>query len=92
MSAIIVIDFFADWCQPCRLQDPIMEKLKEEFDGKVEFKKINVDDGEGTELAKKYSIHAIPTLVIEKDEKLFMKYVGVTKLETLEKKIKEALG
>jgi len=93
MSKVVVMDFMAEWCGPCKLQDPIMEKLKEKFEGKVEFKKIDVDedvDG-GFRLVDKYSIHAVPTLIIEKDDKFFTKFVGVTKLETLENKIKEAL-
>ena len=89
MSKVVVMDFMAEWCGPCKLQDPIMEKLKEKFEGKVEFKKIDVDGG--FRLVDKYSIHAVPTLIIEKDDKFFTKFVGVTKLETLENKIKEAL-
>ena len=86
---IVVIDFSATWCGPCRMQDPILEELKKKFGDKVEFKKIDVD--EGGELATKYLIHAVPTLIIEKDEKIFKKYVGVTSFKELEKTLNEAL-
>lgn len=105
MSKVVVIDFMAAWCGPCKMQDPIMEELKEKFknDTNVEFKKIDVDKAmaEGvsnvggpstdSKLVDKYAIHAVPTLVIEKDNDLFKKYVGFTSLNVLEKKIKEAL-
>lgn len=88
-NKIVLIDFFATWCGPCEIQEPIIDDLKEKFDGKVEFKKVDVD--ENRKLADKYGIRAIPTLIIEKDEKVFAKYVGVTNLKTLEGKINEAL-
>ena len=95
MSKVVVIDFMAEWCGPCKMQDPIMEELKEKFKGdpNVEFKKIDVDKDADADfnLVDKYSIHAVPTLVIEKDGNTFAKYVGVTEQHMLEKKIKEAL-
>ena len=86
---IVLIDFAAEWCGPCRIQDPILEDLKKKFGDKVEFKKIDVDKDE--ELASKYLIRAVPTLIIEKDGKIFKQYVGVTSLKELEKSIGEAL-
>lgn len=86
---IVLMDFAAEWCAPCRMQDPIIEDLKNKFGDKVEFKKIDVD--ENGELADKYVIRAVPTLIIEKDGEIFKKYVGVTSLRELEKTIGEAL-
>lgn len=88
-SKVVLIDFFAEWCGPCKIQDPIIEDLKKKFDGKIEFKKVDVD--EEMELSTKYNIHAVPTLIIEKDGKLFTRYIGVTNLKVLERKIEEAL-
>lgn len=89
MNNVVLIDFYAEWCQPCRMQDPIIEKLKEKFGDKVEFKKIDVD--EDGRLVDKYNIRAVPTLIIEKDGKVFKKYVGVTETRILERDIREAL-
>jgi len=72
------------------MQEPIIEELKEKFKDDVEFKKIDVDELDGKSIDK-YSIRAVPTLVIEKDGKIFAVYIGVQKIDTLEKKIKEAL-
>lgn len=88
-KSIVVIDFMATWCGPCRLQDPILEDLKKKFGDKVEFKKIDVD--KDSKLAEKYTIHAVPTLIIEKDGNIFKKYIGVTSLNELENAIKDVL-
>lgn len=90
MSNIVVIDFMAEWCGPCKIQDPIMEELKKKFEGKVEFKKVDID--ENGELSDKYKIMAVPTLVIEKDGKVIKKFVGVTGINILEKIINNALA
>lgn len=86
---IMLIDFMAEWCGPCKMQDPIIEKLKEKFDGKIEFKKVDID--ENSELADKYKIRAVPTLIIEKDGNVLQRYIGVTSLKTLERDIEDAL-
>lgn len=86
---IVVIDFMATWCGPCRMQDPILESLKKKFEDRVEFKKIDVDGNNG--LVNKYLIRAVPTLIIEKDGKVFKKYLGVTSSEELEKALNDAL-
>jgi thioredoxin 1 len=89
MNKVILLDFYADWCGPCKMQDPILEGLKEKFKGSVEFKNIDVDSN--MDMSIKYGIHAVPTLVIEKNGKLFKKYVGVTRSKVLESDLKEAI-
>lgn len=86
---IVIMDFMATWCGPCKIQDPILEELKRKFKDKIAFKKIDVD--EESDIANEYSIRAVPTLIIEKDKKVFAKYVGVTGLKVLVDKIDEAL-
>lgn len=90
MNKTVLIDFHAEWCDPCSMQDPIIEELKKKFKDKVDFKKIDVD--EDPELADKYNIMSVPTLIIKKDENVFKRHVGVTSLDILEKDIKSALN
>ena len=89
MSDVIFMDFYTEWCGPCKMQDPIIEELEKKFAGSVEFKKIDAD--KNMEMSAKYGIQAIPTLVIEKDGEIFKKYVGVTKSNVLEADLNEAL-
>ena len=63
---VTVKDFYADWCGPCKTQDPILEELEEKYKGSVVFEKINVDDHQ--DIANQYSVRSIPTLVIENSE------------------------
>lgn len=58
----VVLDFWAEWCEPCRMQGRIIDELAEELDGKVKFGKVNVD--EQAALALKYQVLSIPTLVV----------------------------
>jgi len=89
MNKVVLIDFYAKWCGPCKMQDPIIDGLKKKLGDKIEFKKIDVD--EDGRLIDKYNIMAVPTLIIEKDGKVFKKYVGVTETRILERDIREAL-
>ncbi|MCU0632264.1 MAG: thioredoxin [Methanolinea sp.] len=82
MSRPILLDFYADWCGPCRRQGPILEELKKKMGDKVEIKKIDVD--QHMEMANKYGIRVVPTLIIEKDGKVMQSLEGVTSAETLQ--------
>lgn len=74
--AVKLLDFWAPWCAPCRIMDPILEELEKEFEGKIEVEKINVD--EKPDEASKYGVMSIPTYVIEKDGKEVGRKIGVT--------------
>jgi len=70
----VFVDFWAEWCGPCRAIAPVLESLAEDFDGKVKIVKINVD--QENELANKYNVSAIPSLIILKDGKEIDRIVG----------------
>ena len=78
----VLIDFFANWCMPCKMFAPIFEATADEFDGKVKFVKVNVDDA--PELAQKYLVMSIPTLKLVKGNEVVGSYVGAMSAEELE--------
>ncbi len=71
----VVVDFWAAWCGPCRMQGTILEQLDKEVPGKVKIVKVNVDE-EG-ELAMTFGVQSIPTLLFYKDGKVINKAIGV---------------
>lgn len=71
----VLVDFYADWCGPCKMMAPTIEKLAEELQGKAKVGKINVDENQ--DLAMKYNIMSIPTIIIFKDGKESKRLVGV---------------
>lgn len=76
----VLVDFWADWCGPCRMMSPIVDEIAEEESG-VRVGKVNVDDE--AELAQEYGIMSIPTMLIFKDGKLTAQSVGVKDKEYL---------
>jgi thioredoxin 1 len=87
-NGIVLVDFWAPWCGPCRMQGPILETLAEEMKGSVAIAKVNVDDN--ASLAGRFSITAIPALLIFKDGKLAKQMVGLHQAADLKKTL-EAL-
>ncbi len=71
----VLVDFYADWCGPCKMMSPVVEELAGELQGKAKVGKINVDENQ--DLAMKYNVMSIPTLIIFKDGKEFKRFVGV---------------
>lgn len=82
-----LLDFWAVWCGPCRVMNPIIEELEKELAGKVEVIKINVD--EKPEEASKYGVMSIPTYIVLKDEKEVGRKTGVTSKEDLLKMLQQ---
>jgi thioredoxin 1 len=90
MTRPILYDFFATWCGPCRIQTPILEELGKRMGDAVEIKKVDVD--QHMDLAERYGIRVVPTLIIEKDGKVVQMMEGVTDGATLEKILRPLVG
>ena len=85
----VMLDFWAEWCQPCKMLTPTVEELAGEFEGQVLVGKLNVDDNPNT--ATNYGIRGIPTLLFIKDGKVLQQLVGVKSKAEIKKVIEETL-
>ncbi len=85
----VLVDFYADWCGPCKMMGPVVAKLAEEYEGKAKVGKINVD--EQPELAEKYGVMSIPAFVILKNGELVDQSLGAMPKEVLEEKLRKAI-
>lgn len=80
-----LIDFYADWCGPCVVMKPVIDELEKELAGKLEVRKVDVDENQGE--AEKYGVMSIPTYVITKDGQEVERFVGATSKESMKEKI-----
>jgi thioredoxin 1 len=85
----VFVDFWAEWCGPCRMVSPVVEELSNEYDGKVSFVKVNVD--EANELASKYNVFSIPTLAVFNKGEIVAQQVGAASKESYKNMIDKAL-
>ena len=85
-----LVDFWAPWCQPCLAMAPIIEQLADEYEGRVGFAKVNVDDN--PKVATEYGIQSIPTLLVFKDGKQMSQAVGLTPKPELRKHLDAVAG
>jgi len=86
----VLVDFWADWCAPCKMIAPIVEDLASEFDGKVKFAKVDVDSNPKT--ATTYGIRGIPTLLIFVDGSPVDQVVGAVSKSVLTKRLEDAVA
>ena len=85
----VFVDFWAEWCGPCRMVGPVVEELAIDYDGKVNFVKVNVD--QAGELASKYNVFSIPTLILLYKGEVIAQQVGAGSKETYQNMIDRAL-
>jgi thioredoxin 1 len=85
----VLVDFWAEWCMPCKMIAPTVEELAEEYAGKVKFGKVDTDASRDT--AMQYGITAIPTLILFKDGQMVKKFVGLQQKSDLKSVIDEAV-
>ena len=86
----VMVDFWAPWCGPCRMVAPVVDALAEEYEGRVSFVKVNVDENPNT--AGKYGVMSIPTLILFKGGKPLTNIVGFRPKDELKKSLDAALG
>ena len=86
----ILVDFWAPWCGPCRAIAPVLEELATEMGSKVRICKVNVDENQ--EIAAKYSIRAIPTILLFKDGAMVEQVVGLTNKADLSAKLQKLIN
>lgn len=85
----VMIDFYADWCGPCRAMGPVVEKLAEKYDGRVKIGKVNSD--EEPALAQAFSVMSIPAFFFVKDGKIVDSAIGAMPADALEARVKNLL-
>lgn len=83
----VLIDFYAEWCMPCLMMEPIMNDLNASFQGKIKFCRVNIDNERA--IAHKFNIRSIPNFVLLKDGELIEQFVGAMPEDEFEKRLKK---
>jgi thioredoxin 1 len=81
----VVVDFWAEWCAPCKLLAPVIDELAEEYDGRVKFGKLDVDQNQ--QISIKYGIRSIPTLIVYKNGEAADQMIGFLPKQSIKEKI-----
>ncbi|AOR24162.1 thioredoxin [Clostridium taeniosporum] len=88
-KGVVIVDFFANWCGPCKMLAPIFEEVSNEFNDKAKLFKLDVD--ESGDIAQKYGVFSIPTMIIFKDGKAVENLTGFMPKENITNKLKTYL-
>jgi thioredoxin 1 len=86
----VIIDFWAEWCAPCRMMAPMFEQLSSEYEGRLKFAKLNTDEHPG--IATRFNIQGIPALVISKQGKEVDRIVGFGPKDVIKTRIDDIMG
>jgi len=89
-QGIVMVDFWATWCGPCKIVAPVVEELAKEYEGRAAFAKVNTD--ENPDLASRYNIRGIPTLIFFKGGKVMDQIVGAVPKAQLKSKLDSLIG
>lgn len=86
----VLVDFYADWCNPCRMMAPVVAGIAEEYEGRIKVGKCNID--ENMELARKYRVSSIPAFTVFQNGKPVANYVGAMPAAELKENMEQILG
>lgn len=74
----VLVDFWAEWCGPCKMIAPVLNELAEEYAGKAKIAKVNIDDGDNAQVAARFNIQSIPTFLMFKGGQVVAQFVGIS--------------
>ena len=86
----VLVDFWAQWCGPCRIVAPVLEEISGEYKDKIDFVKVNVD--QNSELSSKYNVFSIPTIAIFNKGQIVAQHIGASTKESYKKMIEKIIG
>ncbi|MBS0624137.1 MAG: thioredoxin [Verrucomicrobia bacterium] len=89
LSGVVLVDFYADWCGPCRMLAPVIEELAQEMAGKITVAKVDTD--QAMSVASRFEVTSIPTIILFKNGQVVKRVVGLKDLDALRKMVTEAL-
>ncbi|MEZ5315423.1 MAG: thioredoxin [Chlamydiales bacterium] len=88
-QGVVLVDFYAEWCGPCRMLAPVVEELAQEMSGKITVAKVDTD--QSVDVAARFEVTSIPTLILFKDGAIVKRVVGLKDLDALRKIVNQAL-